>query len=658
MGMKRQKCPVCSTRLKMVNGIMTCPECGYYLRDSTSDSSPYNGWDVSNEEQDSGYGVQGGYGQQTYEAGQNVEYGNQDGYGQSASGTGRQKSAGYKTASPRKERKVINGKRRKMVLVVVIIIAVNCITYFLSAIHSYMDYHDSIPAYSVSEEQNHLDTDLEDGGWSSWFSGEASSGPDASGENQQDIRYPEEELFQELLSYIFQKPYTLVTEEEIAGITGLGIDSIENEITYQVDGEEAVTLTYSGNTWIDLEDLQCFPGLEHIYLSGKQLWEGDLDGLDRLCSVYSENSIEELARIIPHPELITELGTSSSYSEEGLEGIESFPNLQYLSVDYYYLQDISALEQFPNLQGLVLEECDSLTDYSLLYNLTNLRELSIESIGLKDIDFVRQMPDLTYFSVERSGVGDIAAITACPNLTELYFIDNYSVLDYTPVGELEHLVNLDIHVGGYEEYKLPSFKKLTELEYLSLGDLEDLSLLSEVSGITRLYLEDCYVEDLPGLLDLPLEELSLEGTYVYGDMNMEEIFGIPTLQALNLDYFSGKFDFDKLPDNEALWWLSMNYTAFRSEDTWEADQVLSDHYDLFTHFPGLESLSVKSMDIDSIDFVQALPRLRYLDITDNHVTSLKPLEQLEDFQSVLCGMNDITESVSEESGIYVDTTSW
>lgn len=59
--------------------------------------------------------------------------------------------------------------------------------------------------------------------------------------------------------------------------------------------------------------------------------------------------------------------------------------------------------------------------------------------------------------------------------------------------------------------------------------------------------------------------------------------------------------------------------------------------------------------IDSLDFVESLPKLRFLDITDNSVTSLKPLEGLKDLVSVWCGKNSILETLPEDSSVIVIT---
>ncbi len=86
------------------------------------------------------------------------------------------------------------------------------------------------------------------------------------------------------------------------------------------------------------------------------------------------------------------------------------------------------------------------------------------------------------------------------------------------------------------------------------------------------------------------------------------------------------------------------------------DEVrLSEHLDMFDHFPNLTELHLASLKLDDIAFVEKLPKLQYLDITDNSVTSLKPLESLSDFQAVWCGRNTILENLPEDSPVFVFT---
>ena len=77
---------------------------------------------------------------------------------------------------------------------------------------------------------------------------------------------------------------------------------------------------------------------------------------------------------------------------------------------------------------------------------------------------------------------------------------------------------------------------------------------------------------------------------------------------------------------------------------------------MFDHFPNLTELYLASLQIDSLDFVEKLPHLQYLDITDNNVTSLKPLASLPDFQTVWCPGNTILETLPEDSSIMVITS--
>ena len=115
------------------------------------------------------------------------------------------------------------------------------------------------------------------------------------------------------------------------------------------------------------------------------------------------------------------------------------------------------------------------------------------------------------------------------------------------------------------------------------------------------------------------------------------------------------YAFAAIPTNETLEILSMNDISILHDPTYNnGDRVkLSEHYDMFSHFPNLTELHLESTGIDSIEFVAGLPKLQYLNITDNNVTSLKPLESLADFQAVWCGRNTILEKLPEDSSISV-----
>ncbi len=318
-------------------------------------------------------------------------------------------------------------------------------------------------------------------------------------------------------------------------------------------------------------------------------------------------------------------------------------------------------------------------------SMINLEELTIESDQLKSIDFIKNMPALNSLSIESTQVSNVDALAECPQLEYLYlYLDgSYSITDYSVIGNLTLLNKLALEMSGNYNGIMPSFENLTNLQYLSLKGARDVAPIKDAVNLTYLSLEDCsgdsldviaslqeiqslyindfssYTSSLEPLTHLPnLMMLDLEDTSVFG--NIEEIFGIPTLRYLYLDDCQVGMDFASLPSNETLEVLSLNDISILYDPTYNnGDKVkLSDHYDMFDCFPNLTELYIESTEIDSIEFVAKLPKLQYLDITDNNVTSLKPLESLSDFQAVWCGQNTILETLPESSGITVYTTEY
>ena len=647
----KQKCPMCGTKLKMINGRMTCKDCGYYVRETSTDSTTGNSTYSTSPQTQINQQPQNLQSRPTIPT-----YSYQPAGSTPSSGSGRKSGSGS------------GGKIAAIVGVITAIVVAVTVGVLRSSLVNSLSSRPSPEPWKPSEAYASIAGNDSDDGSSSQSSVSINRFPT-----------PQSSFFRQLSEIMFDKAFSDITQEEFASVTALEIDFDKYEIYYQVNYEDGIPLTFNSGINIDLADLRCYTGLEWISLIGKGLKSGDLVGLENLYAVYSKNTLEELVKIIPYPENILELSVEDSFFAKNLSGVEKFPNLQYITVEYYGLEDISALTELSGLRGLSLLECDRLTDFSPLMSMTDLEQLSIQSGQLKTIDFVKMMPNLIYLGVEGSQIPNIDAISSCPNLIGLYLVENYSVQDYSPIGDLVNLTDLTIFKSTHAP--IPSLEKLTKLERASFKNLFDneLPLVTAASNINQLYLENNYDDaNLKLLTDLPLVSLSmvdcsisgnhplaflaelpdlyyldLTESYIFG--NMEEVFGLPSLQYLYLQETTGVIDFEQLPYNDNLLILYMSGLDIKV-DAWGQDrQKLKDHYDMFANFPNVEELYLADTGIDSLDFVTSMPNLQYLNIIQNYVTSLKPLEGLDSFQTVLCGDNSILEYVSEESGIYVDT---
>ena len=649
MANEQQKCPICSTKLKMINGRMTCKECGYYIRndaaqqqsESQSDS-PYITQPLSHPDPRPASAVSNGA---------SGGHGSMNGSGGMA-GSGSMGGAGKSGGSGVSGN---SGAAKRVAIALAVIMICTVVTGIFYGIGH------------LSASGNRANKKSE-------------SGTTNPGDRGSRFTYmPQSDFFRALASVIFDKDLGDITEDEYASLTALEIDYENYEIYYQIDAEEGNYLSFYDGIQIYMSDLKYFPGLQWVSLVGEKFEKGDLDGLENLYAVYSKNTLAELASIVPYPENITELSVYDTIMEHSLTGVQKFPNLEYLSVQYYGLTDISALNDMPGLLGLALVDCNTLTDFGPLMNMTGLEKLSISTPQLKTIDFVSVMPNLTYLRIEESQIPDIKAVANCPNLTQLHLVDNYYIKDYNVVGDLTHLTDLTIYKDA--DSPIPSLGKLTELERVSIKNLweQELPLVAAAGNINQLYLENNYDDyNLAMLANLPLTQLSLVDcsisgnhplaflkgmtdlvyldlteTYVFG--NMEDVFGIPALEYLYLKEVNGVIDFDNMPTSENLLLLDISGLKMAT-DAWSSEYYdINDHYELFEKFPNVEYLYAASLGINNIDFVTNMPNLQWLNIIKNNVTSLKPLEELSGFRAVLCGDNTILENVSEESGISVDT---
>lgn len=614
----KTKCPICGTKLKMIDQKMVCKECGYYEQPSLSTQ-------------------------------------------QSAMQPPIRSQAGYlQPPLPPQKKKYLSNLPVIICIIAAILVSVAFVVVLVAAGISSSRNRSS----SDKDTQNSIQADNSD-----------SDTKETTSTTPKEVRRPQSEFFVNVAEYIWNKDCKRITSEEYAMLTALQIDSANKEIYYQLEEEEVQSASYDIDYEWKLSDLACFTGLEWLTID-KTLSKEDLQGLDNLRGVFAENDIDSYLDIIPNPEKIVNLGIVDLYFKENLDRIEAFPNLQYLSINYNALEDISALEKLPNLLGLSLENCNRLENFSPIMSMTDLEELCIQASHFGNIDFIENMPNLQILILEDSKVSNIDALEHCKNITTLCLENNTSIEDYSVIGSMEQLNDLTLAVSF--DSTLPSFEKLTKLNSLSLKNVHDISPIKDAVNVTWLSMEHCggehleaiasmrelntlilhnfnsYVDTLEPLTHLSkLEALDLSDMTIYG--TIEEIFGMPNLYYLDLTNCRAGIDFSKMPVNETLAFLSLNNLSIYADPTTQAgDKInLSDHYEMFGCFPHLTELYLTSVGIDSIAFVESIPDLLYLDITDNQVTSLKPLEALDDFRAVWCDKNPILETVSKNSGILV-----
>lgn len=625
--MNLKNCPICTTKLKNQNGRLTCPSCGYHV--SSGNESP--------------------------KAGAVSSYTTQTTKPVSASIPSPKPRPTFDTQSDTHTSPPVvyvssSAAKKKSHIGLAALIGVILVSFFILL---------SVAYYIIGEMDDN-------------FSSASSYVSEALNEDEffdSDLTYPlpESEFFQELVSQIFEKKFDEITEEDIARITQLHFyyDADDRECVYAfLDDGSVYNYFVNNELYADYADLSCFTNMELLTLEYGYPSTYDLEGLTNLTGIASDMSLTDLAEALPCPEKLTTVEIYSTIFVSSLEGIETFPNLTSLTVDSSSLEDISQLSSAPQLEQLNLTNCDWLEDFSPLYELTNLATLTIDSSALKDIGFVKEMPNLSYLCIRNAEL--LKSIDALSERADtmhyLYLEDTWELADYSVLETLTNLEELQFYVSSYQDSALPSFEAMENLTYLNIYGAGDLSALSGAKNLLYLTLDSCNCENLSFLSNME-SLLSLELTYMSGyfvDLepikalpklqrliindstayaNVESLLGIPTLTEFYMNGCEIGFRPDLVPYNENLMILDMSdVTLYPIENPndygWLEDSeelLLSEHTEIFANFPHLCELYLAQNDLDDISFISeiGLHDLQVLDITDNYITDLSPLSELE-----------------------------
>lgn len=204
-----------------------------------------------------------------------------------------------------------------------------------------------------------------------------------------------------------------------------------------------------------------------IKFENKQLEKYLMFKLDKQEKIFSEEELSEVEELVLNP-----VNINGEYNEIDLDIIEYFTNLKRILFINLKIPEkiIEKLSTIKSLESIYFERCDfenirlltklnikeiefvncALVDYSFLYNMNELKLLSIVN-GVVSIEGINKLKKLQYLQLSYSTILDIDAIDL-PYLKELH-IDNTNIYDVSIISELYGLERLSISEEQYIENK-------------------------------------------------------------------------------------------------------------------------------------------------------------------------------------------------------------
>lgn len=644
MGAKNKKCPLCNRKLAEVNGVPTCPDCGY--RELQTANTDYRSSDV--------------------------------------------KAAVPGEPVKEKEKKGNKSQAGKMFAAIGSVLAVCVVGIVISFAKSGMrDALESAADALAGKKEEAAAAREESAGKGSAGSGEGGKSDEnsapadgdgrESGGKVQTYRAPQSEFLTVLLEELFGKPVGRISYEELCSIVYLDIYYLEDTDALAVDVifEDGTDGTYlMDDAYVDTSDFACLEGLEYLYLeNGSMSYSTDWHNLKNLWVLSCDASLEDLTGYMDVSQLVY-LESGDNFFLKDLSVLEEYTGLEYLELNAETMSSIAGISRASSLRGLYIADGDGISDFSELYDMPWLEELAIESQGLKDIGFVSGMDNLQYLSLEGTSVKSLNALADCADtLTALCLDENYYVEDISPVFECTGLESLQLWADYQFDVpmEVPDFSAMTNLTSLTIENYDRFTNLALLTGLTELTIEcpgsgdgepfkaltnlrtlnlvdmsiyDSLIEGVAGLEKL--EVLNLEDSFIWCDIS--PVFGMPNLRELDLEWAECGLNPEKLSVSESLTSLKLVHTTFDSlsgDGSWDYgsnDKELSMQEVLEVLspcMPRLQRLYVPEQELEALTFVTDLSELLLLDVTDNYITDLTPLVGLENLVILMCEDNPV-----------------
>ncbi|MGK0185010.1 MAG: Leucine-rich repeat (LRR) protein [Verrucomicrobiales bacterium] len=248
-------------------------------------------------------------------------------------------------------------------------------------------------------------------------------------------------------------------------------------------------LFLSDNYLTDLAELQHLEDLERLQIDGNMLYLAD--------DSTNQNAIESLQGrgidVISQPQDAATLA-ANTIADSNLQQIISIALGQPFAAPTYSTEQ---LESITEIDWAILFKFNSMSLEAThsIEKMVNLKSLSLENAGLKDIAFLRNLTSLERLDIDFNQISDLSPLSGLTKLVELDLNEN-RIESITPLANLTALEELDIDTNRITDIEpLASLSKLRELDLhqnriSSLSPLQGLDLELLNIQLNGLDLED------------------------------------------------------------------------------------------------------------------------------------------------------------------------
>ncbi|WP_235431472.1 leucine-rich repeat domain-containing protein [Paenibacillus sp. VT-400] len=439
--------------------------------------------------------------------------------------------------------------------------------------------------------------------------------------------------------------------EAFKGLTALDLTN-----TYEISQTDQTTLAH-------MPGLKSYAGAFNESFSTFSGYFGDKSKITELSTQLRSN--QELALLLEFPNLNS---LSITYVDESVTDFHLLNQLPIKSLSLAFVDELGWLSSMTGLSSLSIQYSET-TDLQPLYALTQLQELQLSYLtNVKSIDFVQNMPALqtldienvNFSSLERltgknsittlrlaslSELGSVKAINSLPSLRELTLSGYYENAEALTLPKVERaeipssfLPGLKAPVttsltlrGGSGELNLAALGKFPKLEQLSLWEIDEITRLAALDGLSR------------------LETLNIYDSSLFKES--DALYRLKQVKSLVCSECRLNFEQKAAAENSVLEHLTLNQSYFSMNNTsvTEIDQMMP----YFANMSALRSFTLQDSNLASLEFMSKWKAIEELHLENNAISNIETLSQLPNLQKVYLSGNSVQNKSVLGAGVHV-----